>query len=187
VVYKPAIARTFSTVWSGRCLGRRRGTLAGTAPAAGRLQARRCRWHHVFARPYQCADAPAFVRLLRLGARRRRTGCDPLALLEALRRYGDRFTIFCQSGRSNCLAKYPTAGYFPGTLRLRVKRPTRMAFFTQKYGRCASLPTTARFGIAFLPQSQPDVRSLLGHCCRSRWRTHGPLECHRGKSPLAIS
>ena len=29
---------------------------------------------------------------------------DPLALLEALRRYGDRFTIFCQSGQSGCRA-----------------------------------------------------------------------------------
>src|ERR1700733_2706436 len=32
---------------------------------------------------------------------------DPLALLEALRRYGDRFTIFCQSGQIKLPAKYP--------------------------------------------------------------------------------
>jgi hypothetical protein len=32
---------------------------------------------------------------------------DPLALLEALRRYGDRFTIFCQSGQIHLPAKYP--------------------------------------------------------------------------------
>lgn len=32
---------------------------------------------------------------------------DPLALLEALRRYGDRFTIFCQSGQIRLPAKYP--------------------------------------------------------------------------------
>lgn len=31
---------------------------------------------------------------------------DPLALLEALRRYGDRFTIFCQSGQIRLPAKY---------------------------------------------------------------------------------
>lgn len=31
---------------------------------------------------------------------------DPLALLEALRRYGDRFTIFCQSGQMRLPAKY---------------------------------------------------------------------------------
>lgn len=32
---------------------------------------------------------------------------DPLALMEALRRYGDRFTIFCQSGQIRLPAKYP--------------------------------------------------------------------------------
>jgi hypothetical protein len=32
---------------------------------------------------------------------------DPLALLEALRRYGDRFTIFCQSGQIRLPKKYP--------------------------------------------------------------------------------
>src|SRR5260370_11857321 len=32
---------------------------------------------------------------------------DPLALLEALRRYGDRFTIFCQSGQIRFPSKYP--------------------------------------------------------------------------------
>lgn len=32
---------------------------------------------------------------------------DPLALLEALRRYGDRFTIFCQSGQMRLPSKYP--------------------------------------------------------------------------------
>lgn len=31
---------------------------------------------------------------------------DPLALLEALRRYGDRFTIFCQSGQIKLPSKY---------------------------------------------------------------------------------
>ena len=31
---------------------------------------------------------------------------DPLALLEALRRYGDRFTIFCQSGQIRLPRKY---------------------------------------------------------------------------------
>lgn len=32
---------------------------------------------------------------------------NPLALLEALRRYGDRFTIFCQSGQIRLPSKYP--------------------------------------------------------------------------------
>ena len=32
---------------------------------------------------------------------------DPLALLEALRRYGNRFTIFCQSGQIRLPPKYP--------------------------------------------------------------------------------
>ncbi len=32
---------------------------------------------------------------------------DPLALLEALRRYGDRFTIFCQTGQTRLPVKYP--------------------------------------------------------------------------------
>lgn len=32
---------------------------------------------------------------------------DPLALLEALRRYGERFTVFCQSGQIRLPPKYP--------------------------------------------------------------------------------
>ncbi|HEY1613202.1 MAG TPA: phospholipase D family protein [Rhizomicrobium sp.] len=32
---------------------------------------------------------------------------NPLALLEALRRYGDRFTVFCQSGQIRLPPKYP--------------------------------------------------------------------------------
>ena len=32
---------------------------------------------------------------------------DPLALLEALRRYGDRFTVFCQAGQIRLPPKYP--------------------------------------------------------------------------------
>jgi len=32
---------------------------------------------------------------------------DPLAILEALRRYGDRFSIFCQAGHIRLPAKYP--------------------------------------------------------------------------------
>src|SRR5262245_29163547 len=32
---------------------------------------------------------------------------DPLALLEALRRYGDRFTLFCQAGQIRLPSKYP--------------------------------------------------------------------------------
>src|SRR3984885_3997065 len=32
---------------------------------------------------------------------------DPLALLEALRRYRDRFTVFCQSGQIRLPPKYP--------------------------------------------------------------------------------
>lgn len=32
---------------------------------------------------------------------------DPLALLEALRRYGNRFTVFCQSGQIRLPPKYP--------------------------------------------------------------------------------
>lgn len=35
-----------------------------------------------------------------------RPAADPLALLEALRRYGDRFTIFCQAGQIRLPAKY---------------------------------------------------------------------------------
>src|SRR5438445_7561865 len=31
---------------------------------------------------------------------------NPLALLEALRRYGDRFTIFCQIGQMRLTSKY---------------------------------------------------------------------------------
>src|ERR1700691_1989093 len=36
-----------------------------------------------------------------------RISADPLALLEALRRYGERFTIFCQSGQIRLPDDYP--------------------------------------------------------------------------------
>ena len=45
---------------------------------------------------------------------------DPLALLEALRRYGDRFTIFCQSGQIR-LPQVSAPGHVPRTMHLRRK------------------------------------------------------------------
>jgi hypothetical protein len=74
----------------------------------------------------------------------------PLALLEALRRYGNRFTIFCQSGQIRLPPKYPPLVTFlePCIYDVQLKRPTPMAYFTRRYGRCALLPTMARFAIA---------------------------------------
>jgi hypothetical protein len=50
---------------------------------------------------------------------------DPLALLEALRRYGDRFTVFCQSGQMRLPAKYPPLVTFlePCIYEVRVPDP----------------------------------------------------------------
>jgi hypothetical protein len=48
---------------------------------------------------------------------------DPLALLEALRRYGDRFTIFCQSGQIRLPPKYPPLVTFLEPCIYDVKAP----------------------------------------------------------------
>ena len=43
---------------------------------------------------------------------------DPLAILEALRRYGDRFTIFCQSGQMRLPLQYSAFDHILRALHL---------------------------------------------------------------------
>jgi hypothetical protein len=57
---------------------------------------------------------------------------DPLALLEALRRYGDRFTIFCQSGQIKLPAKYPPLVTFLEPCVYDVKAPDADGVFHPK-------------------------------------------------------
>jgi hypothetical protein len=57
---------------------------------------------------------------------------DPLALLEALRRYGDRFTIFCQSGQIKLPAKYPPLVTFLEPCIYDVKAPDADGVFHPK-------------------------------------------------------
>jgi len=57
---------------------------------------------------------------------------DPLALLEALRRYGDRFTIFCQSGQIKLPAKYPPLVTFLEPCVYDVKAPDKDGVFHPK-------------------------------------------------------
>ena len=57
---------------------------------------------------------------------------DPLALLEALRRYGDRFTIFCQSGQIRLPAKYPPLVTFLEPCIYDVKAPDADGVFHPK-------------------------------------------------------
>lgn len=57
---------------------------------------------------------------------------DPLALLEALRRYGDRFTIFCQSGQIRLPPKYPPLVTFLEPCIYDVKAPDAEGVFHPK-------------------------------------------------------
>ncbi|MGD0905100.1 MAG: phospholipase D family protein [Terracidiphilus sp.] len=57
---------------------------------------------------------------------------DPLALLEALRRYGDRFTIFCQSGQIRLPPKYPPLVTFLEPCIYDVKAPDGEGVFHPK-------------------------------------------------------
>jgi hypothetical protein len=57
---------------------------------------------------------------------------DPLALLEALRRYGDRFTIFCQSGQMKLPSKYPPLVTFLEPCVYDVEPPDREGVFHPK-------------------------------------------------------
>jgi hypothetical protein len=57
---------------------------------------------------------------------------DPLALLEALRRYGDRFTIFCQSGQIRLPPKYPPLVTFLEPCVYDVKAPDGEGVFHPK-------------------------------------------------------
>jgi hypothetical protein len=57
---------------------------------------------------------------------------DPLALLEALRRYGDRFTIFCQSGQIRLPPKYPPLVTFLEPCIYDVKAPDSEGVFHPK-------------------------------------------------------
>jgi hypothetical protein len=57
---------------------------------------------------------------------------DPLALLEALRRYGDRFTVFCQSGQMRLPAKYPPLVTFLEPCVYEVQPPDPAGVFHPK-------------------------------------------------------
>jgi hypothetical protein len=57
---------------------------------------------------------------------------DPLALLEALRRYGDRFTIFCQSGQIRLPRKYQPLVTFLEPCIYDVKAPDADGVFHPK-------------------------------------------------------
>lgn len=57
---------------------------------------------------------------------------DPLALLEALRRYGDRFTIFCQSGQIRLPRKYQPLVTFLEPCVYDVKAPDADGVFHPK-------------------------------------------------------
>jgi hypothetical protein len=57
---------------------------------------------------------------------------DPLALLEALRRYGDRFTIFCQSGQIQLPRKYQPLVTFLEPCIYDVKAPDADGVFHPK-------------------------------------------------------
>ena len=57
---------------------------------------------------------------------------DPLALLEALRRYGDRFTIFCQTGQTRLPPKYPPLVTFLEPCIYDVKAPDQEGVFHPK-------------------------------------------------------
>jgi len=57
---------------------------------------------------------------------------DPLALLEALRRYRDRFTVFCQSGQIRLPAKYPPLMTFLEPCVYDVQCPDQQGIFHPK-------------------------------------------------------
>src|SRR5882762_1291371 len=57
---------------------------------------------------------------------------DPLALLEALRRYRDRFTIFCQSGQIRLPPKYPPLLTFLEPCIYDVEPPDKEGIFHPK-------------------------------------------------------
>lgn len=57
---------------------------------------------------------------------------DPLALMEALRRYGDRFTIFCQSGQMKLPSKCPPVVTFLEPCAYDVEPPDQEGVFHPK-------------------------------------------------------
>lgn len=57
---------------------------------------------------------------------------DPLALLEALRRYGGRFTVFCQAGQISLPAKYPPLVTFLEESIYEVEPPDKLGIFHPK-------------------------------------------------------
>ncbi|SFV29427.1 phospholipase D family protein [Hyphomicrobium facile] len=57
---------------------------------------------------------------------------DPLALLEALRRYGDKYAVFCQSGQIRLPAKYPPLVTFLEQSIYGVQPPDEQGVFHPK-------------------------------------------------------
>ena len=95
---------------------------------------------------------------------------DPLALLEALRRYGDRFTIFCQSGQIRLLQNYQPLVTFLEPCIYDVLPPDPAGRFSPEgLGAAFSFPGWKGSLSCPVPEPQPDFRSVLGHGGRARW------------------
>src|SRR5690348_18036565 len=86
---------------------------------------------------------------------------DPLALLEALRRYGDRFTIFCQTGQTRLPAKYPPLVTFLEPCIYEVEAPDAEGVFHPKVWalRFAAEDGATRYRLLCLS------RNLTFDCC----------------------
>jgi hypothetical protein len=96
---------------------------------------------------------------------------DPLALLEALRRYGDRFTIFCQSGQIKLPAKYPPLVTFLEPCIYDVKVPDVDGVFHPKCGRCALKAKFAEELREWI-DSRPEPNRRITDC---DWRTNNSV------------
>jgi hypothetical protein len=89
---------------------------------------------------------------------------DPLALLEALRRYGDRFTIFCQSGQIRLPSKYSPLVTFLEPCIYDVEAPDAEGVFHPKVWalRFVADDSAIRYRVLCLSRN-------LGHRRCARW------------------
>lgn len=95
---------------------------------------------------------------------------DPLALLEALRRYGLEYAVLLPVRPDQAACQVSPSRHLLGAVDLRRSASGRAGRIpSQSVG--SSLSGRGRQGSVpgALPQPKPHVRSVMGYCSRSRW------------------
>ncbi len=116
-----------------------------------------------------------------------RTTNDPLAILESLRRYADRISIFCQAGRIAVPKTHQLFSYLEDSIFQVTARRPGVCVSSEVVGAPLLLcRRTGPLSSAFA-NKEPNLRTLLGHGIDLRRSGRGTPKGIRGKSSISRS